>query len=93
MRIYKYHLEQKSKQTIEVHGYYRVAHVGNEYVAGAVVPTVWIEVDGNSNTEPVTFYMFATGEEFSGETEDGVLEHVGTVQMPDGLVWHYYIEL
>lgn len=57
----------------------RIVHVGQQH--GSV--TVWAEVGvpDVSGMRPTTLRVTATGEPFDGD-------YVGTVQMPNGLVWH-----
>jgi hypothetical protein len=61
----------------------RIVHVGQQH--GIV--TVWAEVANPVHgLQPTTLRVTATGEPFEGE-------YVGTVQMPNGLVWHVVREV
>lgn len=55
----------------------QVVHVGQQ--GGVVV--VWALVDPDAPKREVTLRVVATGEPFDGY-------YLGTVQMPNGLVWH-----
>lgn len=55
----------------------QVVHVGQQ--GGVVV--VWALVDPDARKREVTLRVVATGDPFDGY-------YLGTVQMPNGLVWH-----
>lgn len=49
------------------------------------IPTMWAIVDPSAKKEKRCFKVVATGDEFTLGLGD---EYVGTVQFPNGLVWH-----
>lgn len=51
-------------------------------------PTMWALVDDEATEETRRFIMFGTGWPIQLETER--LRFIGTVQVPGGLVWHYF---
>jgi len=87
--IYKYPLETKRVQTIEV-------PQGGEVLTLQVQdnnPTLWIRHEKGAPTKKQTFMLIGTGHEFIPDSEDGsTLDYVGTCQLNNGaLVFHLFL--
>jgi len=50
--------------------------------------TIWSEVHPNRQSVQKPFLVVGTGEPISENV--GIRDYIGTVRMPDGLVWHVY---
>ena len=50
------------------------------------VPTLWALVDAEDTSAPTDIYAFGTG----WELPDCVSQYLGTLQTPQGYVWHYF---
>jgi hypothetical protein len=78
--IYKYPLgEYPGEYPVAMPHTARVIHVGQQ---GGVI-TLWAQICLPATSRTVLFRVVATGEQF---TSDRYV--YGTVQMPNGLVWH-----
>lgn len=80
--IWKYHLVVSDLQLIEMPLGAKILHVGLQ----SDQITVWVEVPLGKELVNRAFGIYGTGFVLG---LDGC-EHVGTVQMPNGLVWHVF---
>ena len=86
MKIYKYVLVITDNQIVELPIDSKIIHVAEQ--SGKLC--IWVEIYSNSSesrSEPRTILSKGTGPEYE---EDGREEHIGTVLMSSGLVWHVY---
>ena len=83
-KIYKYELPTipGEVKTIKekVLQYLSVQYQGN-------IPTVWALVDVEDTSSPTDIYAFGTG----WELPDCVSQYLGSLQTPQGYVWHYFV--
>jgi len=82
--IYKFPLEITDYSTLRTHDKAKVMHVGEQ--GGQLC--IWLEVDLTQVVATHGFYIRGTGHVITGE--EG--QFLGTVLMPNGLVWHIYLE-
>jgi hypothetical protein len=85
-RIFKYPLKIEDEQIVLIGGGGQVLSVGvqdNRLF-------VWALVDQSYNAVPIRFYIVGTGNPANHVASN--LRFVGTVQMPNGLVWHVFVE-
>lgn len=83
-KIHKYNLEITDHQRLVLKDNTRILSVGQQ--DGRLV--VWAEVDTNSPDWPYHFDIVGTGNPVHPAVFDS--NYIGTVKMPDGLVWHVY---
>jgi hypothetical protein len=86
--IYKYGLDHlRGQQTYWLPRGARVVHVGCQL--SNPTPFIWIqhETPGQVAQDLYTFRVVATGEVFEPDEH----QHIGTVVMPSGLVWHVFL--
>lgn len=84
MKIYKYPLEFKPEQTIDI-------PMGSNIIALQMQgknPCIWAIVSPEAKTTPVIFRMYMTGEEIDNPQSKA---YVGTVQNM-GYVLHFFID-
>lgn len=81
--IHKYVLNQGpyAKTTIQLPDNFLVLYVTDQH--GEL--TIWVELDPEEEKIPHTFYVLPTGGEIFPS-----MDHVGSVLMSSGLVWHVY---
>jgi hypothetical protein len=78
LAIWKFPLESVVQELqIPVAG--KVVHVGQQ----DGVPTIWVMVDPSQQRQGRRFHIVGTGQTLPDSTA-----YRGTVQMPNGLVWH-----
>lgn len=82
--VYKYALPQLTSFALELPAGAEIVACG--WQEGAVM---WALVDPDADTEVVRFRMLGTGWEYDRELQ---LRHIGTLQTPQGFVWHYFLE-
>lgn len=84
MVIYKYELEITDVQTIKMPR--RACPISVGHQNGKLV--VWCGVNTNAAVAEHTFYVVGTGNPMPND--GAYMEPIGTVQMPNGLVWHVF---
>lgn len=80
--IFKRDLLQIPEQQISMAKHARILCVQLQDSA----PHIWYTHHNNEPLEPRTIYMRGTGQQCTGFEGS----YIGTVQMPNGLVWHYF---
>jgi hypothetical protein len=84
--IYKYKLEIKDKQTIEMPPVDFILHLGEQ--DGELY--IWVMVDLEiPKLIPMEFKILGTGQP-TKDPDLGLLSYIGSVQMKSGLVWHVF---
>lgn len=96
--IYKYELEITDSQILQMHGIPRFLSVQEQN--GKLV--VWAIIDTNNGINGREILIVGTGNEipnyynlrgFSYDSPSGyTTEHIGTVVMNNGLVWHVFVK-
>lgn len=96
--IYKYELEITDSQILQMHGIPRFLSVQEQN--GKLV--VWAIIDTNNGINGREILIVGTGNEIpnyynlSGRSYDSAsgytTEHIGTVVMNNGLVWHIFVK-
>jgi hypothetical protein len=80
-QIWKYEipLEKSFRLDVPSHNLVLSVQMQNE------VPCVWILVDPDAPKEPKLFHLYWTGVDLGW-----IGKFIGTIQTPDGLVWHLF---
>jgi hypothetical protein len=82
--IWKYQLPIKDQITIKI----PVVAKFLKFEYQDDVPTIWVEVDPETERVPKHFKIIATGQRF----DESHLQYLGTVQRSNGaLIWHLYV--
>ena len=83
--IYKFELEQTSKQKKLIPNGFRILHTAEQ--DGVIC--IWAMVDNSIPMEAVSFEIYGTGHDIP---ENANRRYVGTVLMQStGLVWHVFV--
>lgn len=83
--VYKYPLQITSYQKVGMHQHAQVLHVG----AQGNQLFLWALIEDQLPGQERHIRIYGTGHEID---QSMVLNHLGTVQMPDGCVWHVFEE-
>ncbi len=88
--VYKHELNRYGTTGLFIARDAKVVHVGEQ--DGNVF--LWQESDQeNYDSIPRHFHIFGTGHTMPEDNSSVRFQHVGTVQMTSGLVWHVYEEV
>jgi hypothetical protein len=85
--IYKYELKIEGTQSIDCP--YEMTPISVGCQNGKLV--LWAEVDKRvAATRFCAVYIYGTGHPMPDDSDSAYEKFLGTVQMPNGLVWHVY---
>ena len=82
--IFKTKLDVCDFQIVEVPQDFRILHLAMQ----DGTPCIWYECTSDMPLAGLKIYCFGTG--FNMDGAPGGLEHIGSVVIRDGFVWHYY---
>jgi hypothetical protein len=87
VRIWKYPLKITDEQDVLIPRRYRARSVGLQ--DGGAQLVMWVHVDESFERIPVRVYVVGTGNPANVPL---TTRFIGTVQMPNGFVWHVFVE-
>lgn len=85
--IYKYELDITGTQSIKLYAGYKILSVQEQN--GKLI--LWVVVNTDNNPQFMQIEIVGTGHEITEPNElFAYWEHISTVQMNNGLVWHVF---
>jgi hypothetical protein len=80
--VYKYPLNNIGENELKLHRGFQIIHAGEQ--DGVV--NLWVDSRTDNQKDDVTIVIYGTGHQMSEYAQ----EHIQSVQMSNGLVWHIY---